>query len=68
MWYPKDYPLSALQLAIRYDEAFNAEHPGYTRWEWRNEVSHLNTLLGYWEWVQHQLECEENELSADSPF
>ena len=68
VFYPKDYPLSALQLEIRYDEAFNSEHPGYTKWEWRHEVSHHNTLRGYWDWVYSQLEQEEVELSQDNPF
>ena len=32
------------------------EHPRYEKWEWKAEVSNDDTILGYWEWVQHRLE------------
>jgi hypothetical protein len=34
------------------------EHPDYSREDWRQEVADDNTLLGYWEWVDHQLEAK----------
>jgi hypothetical protein len=67
-FYTKDYGLSALQLELKHAPDGDDEHPGFTKWEWRHEVSHQNTLIGYWEWVKYQLELEEEELSADSPY
>lgn len=32
------------------------EHPTFSRDNWRSEVASNDTHLGYWEWVQHQLE------------
>lgn len=34
---------------------FGWEHPVQGRSVWRDEVQSGNTLLGYWEWVSHQL-------------
>ena len=33
----------------------------FPRSEWRREVCDGNTNLGYWEWVEHQLEADEND-------
>ena len=35
------------------------ECPAYPRADWRYEVANGDTNLGYWEWLQHQLEMNE---------
>jgi hypothetical protein len=37
-------------------------HDQYELWDrddWREEVASENTILGYWEWVSHQIEATE---------
>lgn len=34
------------------------EDPEYPRRDWAYEVQNNDTLLGYWEWVEHQRESE----------
>lgn len=33
-------------------------HPSYSREDWQLDVGNGDTNLGYWDWVQHQLESE----------
>jgi hypothetical protein len=40
-----------------------SQYPGYPKSDWRDEVMHNDTTLGYWEWVEHQIEQKENEES-----
>lgn len=54
----EDFELSADELDHKYNPAGNGEHPYFTRGEWVHEVFNHNTLLGYWEWIVHQLEQE----------
>lgn len=35
---------------------FVTEHPDYEQHQWRSAIDREETLLGYWEWVMHQLE------------
>jgi hypothetical protein len=35
------------------------QHGGYPREEWRLEVTERNTQLGYWEWVDHRIEADD---------
>lgn len=35
------------------------EHPIFRRIEWRNAVAQDETLLGYWEWVHHEINGDE---------
>jgi len=35
------------------------EDPEWTRNDWHREVRDDNTLLGYWDWVEHQKEGDE---------
>ncbi len=45
------------------------EHPEFIRERWIKQVICHETNLGYWEWVQHQLEtdAEPEELYPDDP-
>jgi len=38
--------------------AFEDEHPGYPRTDWKLEVANGHTVLGYWEWLMNCLEIE----------
>lgn len=38
----------------------HSEYPGHPREDWRNEVANGDTNLGYWEWVEHREEANEN--------
>lgn len=49
--------LDATQLR----QVFETEHPAHDMDQWRDDVACQDTILGYWEWVQHQLEQERNE-------
>ena len=51
----KDYGLTAEQLDDKYNPDGEGQHPEDTR-------------SGYWEWVRHQLEMEEDELDRDNPY
>ena len=37
------------------------EHLSYDRSEWIGEVMSKHTQLGYWAWVNHQLDIEQEE-------
>lgn len=46
-----------------YDEDVWAEFPGedFSRWNWRQQIASQSTQLGYWEWLQHQVDVQANE-------
>jgi len=67
-WHIKDFGLSALQLEAKHAPDGDDEHRGYTKWEWRHEVSRGHTLSGYWSWVKEQIDAEERELEECSPY
>jgi hypothetical protein len=46
---------------IRQRQGTWAELPEYPRHAWRHEVEEQNTQLGYWDWVEHQLEADNND-------
>lgn len=49
--------LDATQLR----DMFETEHPVHTMDNWRAEVQFQDTILGYWEYVQHKLEQASHE-------
>lgn len=59
-WY-HDIGLSAVQLDDKYNLEGDGEHPNFPRSLWRGEVVNENTLLGYWEWVVHQIDSHGPE-------
>ena len=67
-FYTKDYGLLAEQLDDKYNPEGDGYHPGYTRGDWRSAVAQRVTITGYWDWVEYQLEVEQNELGEDSPY
>ena len=46
---------STRDLARRYG-GIRGEHPGYPRADWEYEVAVKDTVKGYWEWVEGQIE------------
>lgn len=63
-----DYGLRADQLNEKYNPEGDGEHPTFPRCDWREEVRHERTIIGYWDWVEYQLEMEQDKLDRDSPF
>ena len=39
----------------------DGEHPQFLKEDWRAEVAADDTILGYQEWVEHQVEAAEDE-------
>lgn len=59
-----DFQRAALDMAqetekLRREFGPDGKHPDWERTEWQLEVGELETQLGYWEWVVHRL--QENE-------
>lgn len=46
---------------VQLRQVFETEHPVHTLDNWRAEVQFQDTILGYWEWVQHKLEQASHE-------
>lgn len=67
-FYTEDYGLTAEFLDRKYSPHGDGEHPGYIRHEWRVGVSKEDTVVGYWAWVEHQLQLEREELDRDNPY
>lgn len=67
-FYIEDFDLKAEQLDDKYNLDGDGEHPGFTRWDWRQAVAEQSTITGYWAWVQRMLEEERDELDNDSPY
>lgn len=45
-----------LEDANKLREKHGDEHPEWRKADWRSEVENDETVLGYWEWVAHQVE------------
>jgi hypothetical protein len=55
-----DRLLTADELAEKYTTERDAgEHPRYLRQDWISAVALRDTLRGYWQWVEAQLEEED---------
>lgn len=52
----EDSTLTADQLDHKYNQDGGGQHPVHTRDDWINAVSNDETLIGYWDWVEHQIE------------
>lgn len=59
---PKGAGLDETQLRI----AFGDEHPDFPRDDWRYEVGNNDTVLGYWEWVEHQVESAADDAEYEA--
>lgn len=59
---PKGAGLDEAQLRI----AFGDEHPDFPRDDWRYEVGNNDTVLGYWEWVEHQVESAADDAEYEA--
>ena len=46
---------------VQLRQVFETEHPAHDMDQWRNDVAFQDTILGYWEWVQHKLEQASHE-------
>ena len=45
-----------------------SEHPKYLRSDWQYEVTNGDTNLGYWDWVWHMIESNEDEPDSENQF
>ncbi len=43
---------------LQFDNRETGEHPEFTKFCWGVEASVGDTILGYWEWVSHQIESQ----------
>lgn len=65
-------PLSALQpnslaqaMADRYAGGdLWGQHPRYSHQDWKTKVENDDTLTGYWDWVRHALDANEEDAGA----
>lgn len=58
-----DHQMGPEELREKYDGSQGTnwgQHPEYPMHVWQDEVAGLDTRLGYWEWVVHQLEGAPN--------
>lgn len=67
-FYTKDYGLTAEHRDFKYSPDGEGEHPDATRRQWRSAVAQQSTIVGYWAWVEYEIEMAEAVLSADSPY
>lgn len=66
--HPEDWSLNAHDLCSKYGPW--GSHPEFPATDWRREVADGDTRLGYWDWVECQIEelegCDGNDDSIDS--
>lgn len=62
----KDFGLTAKQLEEKYEK--KGAHPVRTTMDWAEEVRQGYTLLGYWDWVEHQIAEYQDELDSENPY
>lgn len=53
--YEADQQLTAEQLGAAYNPDGDGQHPIFTRDEWVSAVANRDTSLGYWDWLEDQL-------------
>lgn len=54
--------LTANELADKYGTDHSwGEHPAFNRRHWKNEVANGDTQIGYWQWVQSEIEQSQND-------
>lgn len=51
----------AVMAEGRTEDKFPDGHPDWTKSEWQTDVALDNTLLGYWDWVEHNLTVAASE-------
>jgi hypothetical protein len=56
-----DQQLTADELRLKYFDPADrsggeGEHPRFSKWDWLQVVAQRSTVLGYWEWVEAQVE------------
>lgn len=56
-----DYGLSPRRLSFKHGQ----EHPTFLRAVWQEDVSCGDTRLGYWDWVQHNVDSHYGEVCDD---
>ena len=56
-----DHLLTAKELEAKYSPDGDGEHPRFRRPDWRSEVEARDTLRGYWDWVEAEIEVAHNE-------
>lgn len=64
-----DHKMTAEELKAKYDALQPdgwSQHPVFPHEDWQREVSELNTLRGYWDWVASQIEQRHDEEQGRS--
>ena len=61
----KEGDLFAAGTAEWFEAKFGDEHPEWPKAEWQQDVSNLDTKLGYWDWVAHNVESASNNSNSD---
>ena len=57
---PHDRDLGRLELEDKYDDGMGGgEHPLHTRSQWKHCVAEDDTASGYWDWVYHMVQSED---------
>lgn len=51
-----DFSYDASMLDDKYNPNGDGQHPVYPRTEWRTAVAAEDTIIGYWDWVEYQIE------------
>lgn len=65
--FESDEELDAAGLQRKYQgELGQGEHPDHTRAYWQERVAEGDTDAGYWEWLEHNLDCDEREARGES--
>ncbi|TAN06802.1 MAG: hypothetical protein EPN36_03475 [Rhodanobacteraceae bacterium] len=61
----EDFGMTAEQLRVKYDTDEGwGEHPEFPMEDWKFEVGEGNTRLGYWAWVEGQLDMKRDEYAG----
>lgn len=53
------------QPPVEFQKDWHSEHPRYLRTYWVEEVMAGHTQLGYWGWVNHQIDIEDDDDEED---
>lgn len=62
-----DEQLDAAGLKQKYQgELGQGEHPDHSRAYWQERVAEGDTDGGYWEWLEHNLDCDEREARGET--
>ena len=62
--YDKEGDLFVAGTAEWFEAKYGQEHPDWPKAEWHIDVANLDTKLGYWDWVAHNVESASTESNG----